>query len=421
MSFSKFNLTDTIQKALETEKYTIPTPIQEMAIPVILEGKDLIGCAQTGTGKTAAFALPILKLLDEGKVPRKARRNIRTLVLTPTRELAQQISESFRRYGNNTGIRNTVVYGGVSQKPQTEKLRKGVDVLIATPGRLLDLMEQRFINLDHVSILVLDEADRMLDMGFIHDIRRIISSIPKERQTLFFSATMPPEVLKLTKDILNDPVKITVTPDKPAVEAIRQELYYVTRPNKKNLLLHLLQNEEVSSALVFTRTKHGAEVVTRYLNTAKINADAIHGDKSQNARQRSLDKFKAKKTRVLVATDIASRGIDVHKLSHVINYDIPEESETYIHRIGRTGRAGLEGVAVSFCDEEEVYYLKEINKLIKIPIPVVHEHPFVSKFTDVKDVNMNGFRKEKSSRSGRSRNNSKVRRFTSSKVRKFTS
>jgi ATP-dependent RNA helicase RhlE len=417
MSFNKFNLTDTIQKALESEGYTIPTPIQEMAIPIVLEGRDLIGCAQTGTGKTAAFALPILHILDGEKTPRKFRRNIRALVLTPTRELAQQISESFRRYGNNSGIRNTVVYGGVSQRLQTEKLKKGVDILIATPGRLLDLMQQKYINLDNIQILVLDEADRMLDMGFIQDIKKIISFIPKERQTLFFSATMPLEVLRLSKDILTDPVKISVTPDRPAVELIRQELYYVARPDKNNLLIHLLQDEAVSSALVFTRTKSGAERVTRHLNAAKINADAIHGDKSQNARQRALDKFKAKKTRVLVATDIASRGIDVHKLSHVINFDIPEESETYIHRIGRTGRAGLEGVAVSFCDQEEVYYLREINRLIKIPIPVIHEHPFMSKFNATKDVTMDGLRKPKSSRSGRSKSRTWQKRSGFSKTR----
>jgi ATP-dependent RNA helicase RhlE len=404
MSFSKFNLTGAIQRALESEGYTVPTPIQEMAIPVVLEGRDLIGCAQTGTGKTAAFALPILQILDGQKTPRKFRRNIKALVLTPTRELAQQVSDSFRKYGNDSGIRNTVVYGGVSQKFQTEKLRKGVDVLIATPGRLLDLMQQRHINLDNIKILVLDEADRMLDMGFLPDIKKIIAAVPRERQTLFFSATMPPEILKLTKDILRDPVKISVTPDKPAVESIKQELYYVAKPDKKKLLIHLLRDQSVSSALVFTRTKHGAEQVTRHLNTANINADAIHGDKSQGARQRALDKFKAKKTRVLVATDIASRGIDVHKISHVFNFDIPDESETYIHRIGRTGRAGLGGVAVTFCDEEERMSLHEINRLIRIPIPVVLEHPFTSNFSEVKDVRMNGYKKERSFRSGRSRN-----------------
>jgi ATP-dependent RNA helicase RhlE len=405
MSFSKFNLTDNIQKALAAEGYTIPTPIQEMAIPAILEGKDIIGCAQTGTGKTAAFALPVLHILQNERVERKFRKKIKALVLTPTRELAQQISESFRKYGNNSGIRNTVVYGGVSQNLQTQKLNKGVDILIATPGRLLDLIQQKYISLDDVKVLILDEADRMLDMGFIHDIRKITALVPQKRQTLFFSATMPPEIIKLSKDILNDPVKITVTPDKPAVESVRQELYYVSRSNKRNLLLHLLQNDTVSSALVFTRTKNSAERISKYLNTVSINADAIHGDKSQNARQRALDKFKANKTKVLVATDVASRGIDVRKLSHVINFDIPEESETYIHRIGRTGRAGLEGIAISLCDEEERSYIREINKLIKIPIPVVREHPFTSAFSDIKDVTMNGSKKERSFRGGRSSRN----------------
>jgi ATP-dependent RNA helicase RhlE len=405
MSFSKFNLTDNIQKALAAEGYTIPTPIQEMAIPSILEGKDIIGCAQTGTGKTAAFALPVLHILQNERVERKFRKKIKALVLTPTRELAQQISESFRKYGNNSGIRNTVVYGGVSQNLQTQKLNKGVDILIATPGRLLDLIQQKYISLDDVKVLILDEADRMLDMGFIHDIRKITALVPQKRQTLFFSATMPPEIIKLSKDILNDPVKITVTPDKPAVESVRQELYYVSRSNKRNLLLHLLQNDTVSSALVFTRTKNSAERISKYLNTVSINADAIHGDKSQNARQRALDKFKANKTKVLVATDVASRGIDVRKLSHVINFDIPEESETYIHRIGRTGRAGLEGIAISLCDEEERSYIREINKLIKIPIPVVREHPFTSAFSDIKDVTMNGSKKERSFRGGRSTRN----------------
>jgi ATP-dependent RNA helicase RhlE len=347
----------------------------------------------------------VLHILQNERVERKFRKKIKALVLTPTRELAQQISESFRKYGNNSGIRNTVVYGGVSQNLQTQKLNKGVDILIATPGRLLDLIQQKYISLDDVKVLILDEADRMLDMGFIHDIRKITALVPQKRQTLFFSATMPPEIIKLSKDILNDPVKITVTPDKPAVESVRQELYYVSRSNKRNLLLHLLQNDTVSSALVFTRTKNSAERISKYLNTVSINADAIHGDKSQNARQRALDKFKANKTKVLVATDVASRGIDVRKLSHVINFDIPEESETYIHRIGRTGRAGLEGIAISLCDEEERSYIREINKLIKIPIPVVREHPFTSAFSDIKDVTMNGSKKERSFRGGRSSRN----------------
>jgi ATP-dependent RNA helicase RhlE len=403
MSFDKFNFTQNIQKALISSGYTIPTPIQEKAIPLVLEGKDLICCAQTGTGKTAAFALPMLQILDAEKTPRKFRKNIKALVLTPTRELAQQVSDSFRTYGENSGIRNTVVYGGVSQRPQTEKLRKGVDILIATPGRLLDLMQQKHINLNHIKILVLDEADRMLDMGFINDIRKIISFIPADRQTLFFSATMPPEIIKLTKDILHHPEKIEITPDQPAVEAIKQEVYYVSRPNKKNLLLHILKDASVSSALVFTRTRHAADMVSRHLNTAKINAEAIHSDKSQNARQRALNNFKLNHTRVLVATDIASRGIDIHKLSHVINYDLPDESETYVHRIGRTGRAGLAGVAVTFCDHDERMQLRDINRFIKIPIPVISDHPFVSSARDVKDLKSDGSRKERNNFSNKNR------------------
>jgi ATP-dependent RNA helicase RhlE len=403
MSFDKFNFTQNIQKALISSGYEIPTPIQEKAIPLVLEGKDLICCAQTGTGKTAAFALPMLQILDAEKTQRKFRKNIKALVLTPTRELAQQVSDSFRTYGENSGIRNTVVYGGVSQRPQTEKLRKGVDILIATPGRLLDLMQQKYINLDHIKILVLDEADRMLDMGFINDIRKIISFIPANRQTLFFSATMPPEIIKLTKDILHHPEKIEITPDQPAVEAIKQEVYYVSRPNKKNLLLHLLKDSSVSSALVFTRTRHAADMVSRHLNTAKINAEAIHSDKSQNARQRALNNFKLNHTRVLVATDIASRGIDIHKLSHVINYDLPDESETYVHRIGRTGRAGLAGVAVTFCDHDERMQLRDINRFIKIPIPVISDHPFVSSARDVKDLKSDGSRKERNNFSNKNR------------------
>lgn len=410
MSFDKFNFTQNIQKALISSGYTIPTPIQEKAIPLVLEGKDLICCAQTGTGKTAAFALPMLQILDAEKTPRKFRRNIKALVLTPTRELAQQVSDSFRTYGENSGIRNTVVYGGVSQRPQTEKLRKGVDVLIATPGRLLDLMQQKHINLDHIKILVLDEADRMLDMGFINDIRKIISFIPADRQTLFFSATMPPEIIKLTKDILHHPEKIEITPDQPAVEAIKQEVYYVSRPNKKNLLLHLLKDASVSSALVFTRTRHAADMVSRHLNTAKINAEAIHSDKSQNARQRALNNFKLNHTRVLVATDIASRGIDIHKLSHVINYDLPDESETYVHRIGRTGRAGLAGVAVTFCDHDERMQLRDINRFIKIPIPVISDHPFISAARDVKDLKSDGSRKERNNYSSKNKNRGRNQR-----------
>jgi len=384
MSFNNLKIIKPIQAALTSEGYTIPTPIQQQAIPVILERKDLLGCAQTGTGKTAAFAIPILQILNEGsETTKELRRNrertkISALVVTPTRELALQVSESFSAYGRHTGLKNTVVYGGVSQYAQTTKLKQGVDILIATPGRLLDLINQKFIDLSHIKILVLDEADRMLDMGFLNDVKKIIALIPAKRQSLFFSATMPAEILKLANTILNNPVKIEITPQSTTVEVIKQAVYFVARPDKKKLLIHLLKNENIPSALVFTRTKRGADIVSRYLNNAKINTDAIHGNKSQQARQRALNNFKSLRTRVLVATDIAARGIDIEKLSHVFNFDMPDFSETYIHRIGRTGRAGLGGTALSFCDTEERYYLKEINKLIKTPITVIDDHPFKS-------------------------------------------
>ncbi len=379
MSFEKLNLINPLLKALTDEGYTKPTPIQVQAIPFILDRKDLLGCAQTGTGKTAAFAVPILQILYTEKFEKKLQRTISTLILTPTRELAIQISESFSAYGKYTGLRNVVVFGGVPQKRQTDKLRSGVDILVATPGRLLDLMNQNYISLQHIKIFVLDEADRMLDMGFIHDVKKIISKLPAKRQSLFFSATMPQEIIKLSNTILSNPVKIEVTPESPTVEVIKQGVYFVSKPDKKALLVHLLKNESINSALVFTRTKHGADQVTRFLNNAKIHAEAIHGNKSQNARQSALNNFKSKKTRVLVATDIAARGIDVEELSHVINYEIPNQSETYIHRIGRTGRAGLSGTALSFCDPEERSYLKDINKLISINIPVIDDHPFPMK------------------------------------------
>ena len=382
MSFEKLNLIKPLNKALSEEGYTKPTPIQMQAIPFILERKDLLGCAQTGTGKTAAFAVPILQILYNEKNASKPKSAISTLILTPTRELAIQISESFSAYGKYTGLRNAVVFGGVPQKRQTDKLRSGVDILVATPGRLLDLMNQNYISLQHIKLFVLDEADRMLDMGFIHDVKKIIAKLPVKRQSLFFSATMPQEIVKLANTILTDPVKIEVTPESPTVEAIKQGVYFVSKPDKKALLIHLLKNESINSALVFTRTKHGADMVTKFLNSAKIHAEAIHGNKSQNARQNALNNFKSKKTRVLVATDIAARGIDVEELSHVINYEIPNISETYVHRIGRTGRAGLSGTALSFCDHEERAYLKDINKLISVSIPVIEDHPFPMKKED---------------------------------------
>jgi ATP-dependent RNA helicase RhlE len=376
MSFEKLDLIKPIQKALIEEGYTIPTPIQKQAIPVILAGKDMLGCAQTCTGKTAAFALPILQILSAGKSSLNGKSLINSLILTPTRELAIQIDESFSAYGKYTGLKNTVIFGGVSQKAQTDKLRNGVDILIATPGRLLDLMNQNYINLKNIKMFVLDEADRMLDMGFLHDVKKIISFLPGKRQSLFFSATMPAEIVKLSRTILTDPVKIEITPENPTIEAIKQAVYFVSKPNKRALLIHLLKDKSIASALIFTRTKYGADHVTKFLNQSKIHAEAIHGNKSQNARQRALSNFKSKLTRVLVATDIAARGIDINELSHVINYEIPNISETYIHRIGRTGRAGLSGVAISFCDADERAYLKDINKLINIQIPVINDHPF---------------------------------------------
>ena len=379
MTFKNLNIIPSILKALENAKYTTPTPIQEQAIPPVLAGRDLLGCAQTGTGKTAAFAVPTLQRLDNpedhGRV-RTGPRKIRALILTPTRELAMQIYESFCTYGRYTELRSCVVFGGVSQYSQEQVLRRGVDILVATPGRLDDLMNQKLIDLQHIEILTLDEADRMLDMGFIHDVKKIIAKTPVKKQTLFFSATMPPEIVSMSRSMLNNPVKVAITPESPTVDAIDQSVYLVDKENKRNLLLHLLVNPAVESALVFTRTKHGADRVVRELSKGNVYAQAIHGNKSQNARQEALANFKNKTTRVLVATDIAARGIDINDLSHVFNYDLPEIPESYIHRIGRTGRAGHNGIAISFCDFEEKKLLKAIEKLCSRPIPVIHDHPY---------------------------------------------
>ncbi len=377
MPFKKLNLIEPILRALTTEGYTVPTPIQQQAIPVLLEGRDLLGCAQTGTGKTAAFAIPILQKLYLQK-PADKDWNIKALILTPTRELAIQIDESFAAYGKHTGLKHLVIFGGVSQYNQTSALKKGVDILIATPGRLLDLVEQRFINLQHIETFVLDEADRMLDMGFIHDVKRIITKLPVKRQTLFFSATMPPEISKLSGSILNNPVRIEVTPVSSTAEKVQQAVYFVEKSDKRSLLIHLLKDASIVSALIFTRTKHGADKIAKELNRANIRTDAIHGNKSQAARQKALTDFKNGRIRALVATDIAARGIDVDDLSHVINFELPNVAETYVHRIGRTGRAGLSGIALSFCDAEEREYLRDINKLIDKPIPVIDSHPFPS-------------------------------------------
>lgn len=375
MPFTSLNIIDPILKALSEEGYTIPTPIQVQAIPLILQGNDLLGCAQTGTGKTAAFAIPILQLLSADKNFYKKKR-IRSLIVTPTRELAIQIDESFKAYGRHTGLTSTVIFGGVNQNPQTSILRGGVDILIATPGRLLDLINQGHLSLRDVGILVLDEADRMLDMGFIHDVRKILSLIPRKRQTLFFSATMPPEIVKLSSTILSNPSKVSVTPVSSTVDIVRQFVYFVDKGNKNALLVDVLKDPSIKTALVFTRTKHGADKLVKILQKQNIKAEAIHGNKAQNARQRALANFKAQTTRILVATDIAARGIDVDDLEYVINYEISNIPETYVHRIGRTGRAGASGTAIAFCDAEEKEYLRDIEKLISRKLVVISDHPY---------------------------------------------
>ncbi len=375
MQFESLNLIDPILKALTEEGYKNPTPIQAQSIPIVLQGSDLLGCAQTGTGKTAAFAIPILQILYANKGFDK-RRKVRSLIVTPTRELAIQIGESFDAYGRYTGLTNTVIFGGVGQNPQTQALRNGVDIVIATPGRLIDLMNQGHLSLKDIEVFVLDEADRMLDMGFIHDVKKLLVKLPKNRQSLFFSATMPPEIVKLAATILANPLKVTVTPVSSTVDIIKQHVFFVDKGNKMNLLLEVLKDKNIKTALVFTRTKHGADKVVRLLVKHDIKAEAIHGNKAQNARQKALNNFKAQTTRVLVATDIAARGIDVDELEYVINFEMPNPAETYVHRIGRTGRAGAKGTAFSFCDAEEKAYLKDIEKLIAKKIPVIDEHPF---------------------------------------------
>ncbi|HVF81270.1 MAG TPA: DEAD/DEAH box helicase, partial [Flavisolibacter sp.] len=381
----QLGLIDPLLKALQTQGYTTPTPIQAQAIPVVLEGRDLLGLAQTGTGKTAAFALPILQLLHNDKRGGKGYRHIRTLVLTPTRELAVQIHESFEAYGKHTGLTQEVIFGGVPQHSQTIALRNGVDVLIATPGRLLDLMNQGYIHLDHLEIFVLDEADRMLDMGFIHDVKKIIRELPADKQTLLFSATMPPQIAQLVASLLKQPVTIEVTPVSSTVETISQSVFFVNKGDKQSLLEHLIKEKGIKRTLVFARTKHGADRVAKELKKAEIRADAIHGNKTQSARQNALANFKSGRLKVLVATDIAARGIDVDDLTHVINFDLPNIPETYVHRIGRTGRAGNDGAAFSFCDSEERAYLKDINKLIGLKIPA-EAHPFEKVWNDEKQA-----------------------------------
>lgn len=402
MLFKDLHLIAPILKALETEGYTEPTPIQQQSIPHILRGKDLLGCAQTGTGKTAAFAIPILQNLMLQQKEDAYEHGTKALILTPTRELAIQIDESFEAYGKHLGLRHTVIFGGVSQYHQTNELRRGVDILIATPGRLLDLIAQKIINLKSIKMFVLDEADRMLDMGFIHDVKKIIALLPQKRQTLFFSATMPPEITKLSSSILTNPVRVEVAPVSSTAEKVDQHIYLVEKNDKRQLLIHLLKNENIQNALVFTRTKYGADKIAKELHRANIKSDAIHGNKTQAARQKALNNFKDGKIRVLVATDIAARGIDVDELTHVINFELPNIPETYVHRIGRTGRAGNSGSALSFCDMEERAYLRDIHKLINKTIPVVEDHPYASsmKFVQTPVVANNPMNRKPASHGG---------------------
>ena len=378
LSFSDLRLIEPLARAVKDEGYTTPTPIQVAAIPEVLSGRDLLGLAQTGTGKTAAFALPILQRLHAAGHRPHGERPIRVLVLTPTRELATQIGDSFAAYGRHLGYKHTVIFGGVGQTPQERALRAGLDILVATPGRLLDLAQQRLIRLHHLEIFVLDEADRMLDMGFIHDVRRVIALLPPKRQTLFFSATMPPEAQKLADELLVNPAQVAVTPVSSTVDKVDQSVYFVEKDDKRHLLVHLLARPTTKRVLVFTRTKHGADRVAKHLDRCHINAAAIHGNKSQNARERALEGFRRGTVRVLIATDIAARGIDVDGISHVVNFDLPFVPETYVHRIGRTARAGATGEAFAFCEIEERPLLADIERLIRLDVPVVTDHPYRS-------------------------------------------
>lgn len=407
MTFKDLGIIEPILKALGQEGYTNPTPIQEQAIPILLGGKDLLGVAQTGTGKTAAFAVPIIQQIYNDQPEQGRHRKVKALVVTPTRELAIQIGESFTAYGRFTGIRNTVIFGGVKQGKQTQALRNGVDVLIATPGRLLDLMNQGYISLRDIEYVVLDEADHMLDMGFIHDIKKIIAKLPPKRQSLFFSATMPKDIVELSRKILGDFERVTVRPEQATAEKVEQAVYFVSKGNKVNLLVQLLQEQPGSSALVFSRTKHGANKIVKKLGQADINAAAIHGNKSQTARQKALGDFKDGNLKVLIATDIAARGIDVDDLSLVVNFDLPNVPETYVHRIGRTGRASASGIAISFCDRDERPYLRDIEKLIKQEVPRILEHPFHEEVQEERTTKNNrNTHRPKSSNQNRNRNQS---------------
>jgi len=375
ITFKNLGLIDPIQKAVEELGYENPTPIQQQSIPQVLAGKDILGCAQTGTGKTAAFAIPILQLLENGKT-KNNKKSIKALIVTPTRELAIQIEESFADYGKHLPLKHAVIFGGVKQTPQVGRLRNGVDILVATPGRLLDLIGQNIISLKDIEYFVLDEADRMLDMGFIHDIKKLLKILPAKRQSLFFSATMPKPIQELANSILHQPIKVEVTPESTTAETIQQEIYYTDKGNKIKLLHHLLQNQIKESTLVFTRTKHGADKLVKALAKLGVSGAAIHGNKSQNARQNALNNFKNKKIKVLVATDIAARGIDIDLLKYVVNFEIPNIPETYVHRIGRGGRAGAEGIAISLCDIDEKEYVRDIEKTIGMKIPKAGNNPF---------------------------------------------
>ena len=398
MRFEDLKIIEPILKALKDKGYTEPTPIQVKAIPLVLDRNDLLGCAQTGTGKTAAFAIPIIQLIHKIDGNQQGRPVIRSLIVTPTRELAIQIEENIKGYGKYTGIKHAVIFGGVKQHQQVEKLKRGVHILVATPGRLLDLIGQGFISLKDVKLFVLDEADRMLDMGFINDIRKLLQLLPEKRQSLFFSATMPENIIKLSNTILTNPKKVEVAPLSSTAETINQYLYYTNRVNKSDLLLHILREKDISQALIFTRTKHGADRVARNLKKNNINADSIHGDKAQNQRQKALSKFKEGKVRILVATDIAARGIDIDKLKYVINYEIPNEPESYVHRIGRSGRAGEEGNSISICEPEENAYIKDIEKLIGLKIEVINDNPFPQTDKPMTEAEKKEWNKEKQRR-----------------------
>jgi len=424
MTFKDLGIIEPILKALSEKGYTNPTPIQEQSIPILLRNKDLMGCAQTGTGKTAAFAIPIIQQLYNNSHNNNHTRKIKALVITPTRELAIQIADNFTIYGKHTNIKNTVIFGGVKQGSQVQALRRGVDILVATPGRLLDLIQQGFIDLGAIEYFVLDEADQMLDMGFIHDIKKILAKIPSKRQSLFFSATMPASIVDLSRKILGDFEKVTVKPEQATAEKVEQAVYFVSKKGKIKLLVYLLETQNIKSTLVFSRTKHGANKIVKLLDRDGIKAAAIHGNKSQTARQKALENFKKGIITVLVATDIAARGIDIDELALVVNYDIPNIPETYVHRIGRTGRAKASGVAISFCDQEERAYLRDIQKLINQKIPVIAEHPFINIHDDSSEEsssqnNRNHSRSGNSSNRNRNRNrNQKNRRNSNSRDRK---